>query len=147
MNDAPASRTAATNQIFAVVTGVDNATVGQSTAVDSNVPTGAIVKYIEFQLAMQNLVNVAAFAHVTIQYKLANQNNVSPNVVGGNPQRNQVLHQDLFCIGQNQNVNRTYKFKIPKKFQRVREGMIWQLVWQGDQIHTAAAQAIYKFYR
>ncbi len=147
INHAPASIAAASNNILEASTGEENAVVGQTSPVDVDVPTGAVIKYIEFQISLNNIVENPAFAHVLIMQKLSGQGNLSPNVVGGNPLRNQVFHQDLFAVAANQNVNRVYKFKVPKKFQRVREGATWQLIMQCNQAVSMAGQFIYKFYR
>lgn len=147
INVAPASVGAATNNLNTFIVGTDSVAAGQTSAVDTAVPTGSIVKYVEIHFGAQNLVNVAAFMHVAIQFLRSGQVNVSPNVVGGNPQRNQVIHQDMYTVGMNQNVNRVYKVKIPKRFQRIQEGTIWRCIAQCDQISTQACQIIYKFYR
>ncbi len=147
INDAPASVAAGVLNQHIATQGVDSVAAGQTTAIDFQVPTGAVIKYIEWQLAIQNLVNVAAFAHIAIYHQHSGQGTINPNVVGGNPLRNQIFHQSLFCVGQNQNVNRVFKFKVPKKFQRVREGDLWKLLIIVDQISTQVGQTIYKFYR
>lgn len=147
INHAPASITAGTSTNYATSLGTDSVAAGQTSAIDTAVPTGAVIKAIEFQYAIQNLVNVAAFAWLVIQRTDNGQTRIAPDVVGGNPQRNQVLHQELFSVGQNQNVNRKILLKIPSKFQRVKEGSQWTMSVKCDQVHTAAAQIIYKFYR
>lgn len=147
LNFAPVSTAAAAVTNFSASVGQDSVAAGQTTVTDPNVPTGSLIKYIEVQLALQNLVNIAGFAHVVMQRIESGQTRVVPNAVGGNPQRNQVLHQELFCVGQNQNVNRTLRFKVPPKFQRVKEGSQWQYTLTCDVIHTPACQIIYKFYR
>lgn len=147
INHAGASRAAATNIILACSTGVDSVAAGQSGPTDVQVPTGSLIKYIEFQMSFYNGTNAAVFVHLTIQRIHEGQTPISPLLVGGDPQRNQVFHQDLFNIGQLQNVNRKYRFKVPKKYQRVREGDKWQLVYQGDVVHSSVGQFIYKFYR
>ena len=147
INHAPASVAASTSSNYDASIGVDSVAAGQTSAIDTDVPTGAVIKYIEWQIAIQNLVNVAAFCWLTVQRLDTGQTVVNPQVVGGNPLRNQVFHQELFCVGQNQNVNRKIKFKVPKKFQRVKDGSEWLVRLQVDQISTQAAQVIYKFYR
>lgn len=147
INVAPASVAAGANNLNTFIIGTDSTAAGQTSAIDGAVPTGSIVKYVTIQLASQNLVNVASFQHVALQFLRSGQVNVSPNVVGGNPQRNQVIMQDMYCVGQNQNVNRTYRVKIPKRFQRIQEGTIWRCITQCDTISTQATQIIYKFYR
>ncbi len=147
INEAPASTAAGTNRLFTAANGVDSVAAGQTSPTDPAVPTGSIIKYIEWQLTVGNSTLANVFVHVAIQYLLAGQGNVSPNVVGGNNQRNQVLFQDMFACQQSQNTNRKYKFKIPKQFQRLREGMFWRMVVQADLLTSSAGQIIYKFYR
>ncbi len=147
INEAPASTAAGINRQFIAATGVDSVAAGQTSAIDNQVPTGSIIKYILFELTVGNSTLANVFAHVAIQYLLTGQGNVSPNIVGGSGQRNQVLHQDMFAVQQSQNTNRQYKFKIPKKFQRLREGMSWRLILQADLLTSSAGQIIYKFYR
>ncbi len=147
INTGPSSRPATTKVDFDVSKGVDSVAAGQISAVDVDVPTGSVIKGFEVQYCVQNLVNVAAFLHVSIQQLRANQLSIDPRVVGGDPQRNQVFWQRVYCIGQNQNVNIIKRFKIPPKFQRVRDGDEWVLTVISSQVYTDTYQAIYKFYR
>ncbi len=133
------------NIIFAQ--GTENATVGQNNATDGAVPTGAIIKYVEVQFNCINIVAGACFINTSLQYKLVGQNFVDPGIIGGNKQRNQVIHQQYYSAGENQSTSRTFKFKIPKRFQRVREGMDWSFTWSNSATVSAGAQVIYKFYR
>ncbi len=50
-------------------------------------------------------------------------------------------------LGQDQNSNFLINFKVPKRVQRMREGDIWQIVYQTDTVFASATQVIYKFYR
>ncbi len=147
INHAPASHTAATNISFNLTTGVDSVAAGQTSPTDVNVPTGALVKYIEIQFAAGNSTATPLFLHTAIEQLLSGQALVPPNAVGGNPLRNQVFHQTLYQIGERESFNRVFKFKIPPKFQRVREGTSWRLIVTGDVVWNSAVQAIYKFYR
>lgn len=147
INDAPASRASATVIPFIVVQGVDSVAAGQTTATDVQVPTGSVIKAIEFQYTVANLVSIASNHWISIQHLRSGQTRIAPNAVGGNPQRNQVHFQKLFNVGKDQNSNHTIKFLIPKKYQRVREGDSWEFVAYGDTIHTSGIQVIYKFYR
>ncbi len=130
-----------------LVDGKDSVAAGQTSATDAEVPTGSIVKFIEIQFACSNLVSVACYVNCTIQYSLATQNTINPDAVGGNAQRNQVLHQDLFVVGADQNSTHKFRFKIPKKYQRVREGVAWKLTWANSATVNRKVQVIYKFYR
>lgn len=145
-NVSPASVSAGTQTNHIMTFGVDNY-AGPTAGQNYQVPTGAVVKYIDVQVALQNLVNIASFAWVTIQHMRSGQSPVDAQSVGGNAQRNQVHLQLQRCIGQNQNVNLHLKFKVPRKFQRVREGDVWYITTKSDTIRTEAVQFIYKFYR
>lgn len=135
------------NNIEQVITGTDSATSGQTSATDAVVPTGSIVKFIEVQFAVNNSVAVPAYITCSLQYKLGGQSFIDPSIAGGSNQRNQIMHMDLFSIGQDQNSTHKFKFKIPKGFQRLREGMAWALVWNNSVTVNRRILVIYKFYR
>ncbi len=130
-----------------VATGTDSVAAGQTSATDVAVPTGSIIKYFEIQYACSNLVSTPCYVNCTIQYLLDGQTVIDPFAVGGSPQRNQVLHMDLFAVGADQNSTHKFKFKVPAKFQRLREGMIWLLVVKNTASINRNCQIIYKFYR
>ncbi len=146
LNEAPASVSAGTN-VFTLVNGVDSIPAGQTTVTDAQVPTGSQVRFIEIQHAVGNLAESAAFVHVAIEMILADQSVIPANTVGGSNKRNQVFLQAMFQMGHDQSNSRTYKFKIPRKYWRIREGMTWQFIWTNDATVSSAIQAIYKFYR
>ncbi len=133
-----------TNQFL--VQGTDNISPTQSSQTDGTVPTGSIVKYIEVQFAISNLVSTPCYITCSLQYTLAGQSPKDPVSIGGNNQRNQVLHMDMYSVGANQNSNHKFRFKIPKKFQRVREGMNWALTWATNVTVNNQTLVIYKFY-
>jgi len=144
LNFAEASFVAGTNTELLVL-GVDGIAPSQGTATDANVPTGARVKYIEIQFPVTNAVDQTAYINCSLQFLLSTQAIVGPDAVGGNPQRNQVLHQELFSVGFNQNSTHKFKLKIPNRFQRLKEGMSWILVWSNSNTINRRVQAIYKF--
>lgn len=146
LNQAPTSESVTTHELN-LSTGTDSVAAGQTSATDAAVPTGSIIKYFEIQYSCANLVSVALFLHMSIQQTRSGQIAIAPNAVGGDPQRNQVHFLKMSQIGKDQNANYIFRFKIPKKFQRVREGDNWKFVWANDQICTDALQVIYKFYR
>ncbi len=147
INVAPASVGAGNNDVIAIATGTDALAAGQTGPTDGAVPTGSLIKFIDIMHCRQNLVLVATFLHWSLQYIVAGQAVVASNVIGGNPQRNQVIRQGMVAVGKDQNVNVRVRIKIPKKFQRLREGMGWRFVSEADQITTAVSQVIYKFYQ
>ncbi len=130
-----------------MIIGKDSQTGEQVNATDSAVPTGSVVKYVEIQIAMNNPVDTPIYINCSIQYTLDGQNVIDPDQVGGSLQRNQVLHQDLYSVGANQNSTHKFKFKIPKRYQRIRAGTEWKLVWSTNGTVNRTVQMIYKFYR
>ncbi len=147
LNFAPTSRAAGSEISQVLATGTDSVAAGQTGVIDSAVPTGSIIKAFIIQYSMANLVNIALFHHITVQHLRSGQTPLASNVVGGSPQRNQVHKQFLKQTGGTQTMNLQFIFKIPKKFQRVRDGDRWMFSYQGSQVYTDALQVIYKFYR
>jgi len=146
LNFAPVSQAAGSRDIILVI-GQDSVAAGQTGPIEPNVPTGSIVKFVDISLSFGQIVGGAVFAHCSIQLLHSGQTSIPSNIIGGNPQRNQVMHQFMYSIGINQNFNRTIKFKVPKKFQRIREGDFWVFEITSSNTLTQALQVIYKFYR
>ncbi len=147
LNFAPASLGAG-KEDHLLVDGKDSTTSGQTGPTDANVPTGSIITSILIQQSYSNLAATARYINTSVQMLLGGQaNTVASTAVGGNDQRNQVFHQELFNVGEAQNANRSYLFKVPKKYQRLREGMKWLFTYNADGTHTRSVQVIYKFYR
>ncbi len=145
IQNAPASTVAGVVN-HPLVVGVDNYT-GPSAA-NNEVPTGAVVTGFDIQVASQNnLASSAIFLWASIQHTRSGQSPLDPRSLGGNPQRNQTFRQRLLILGVGQNSNLYWKFRIPKKFQRVREGDQWILTLNADGTTIRASQIIYKFYR
>ncbi len=147
LNFAPASRAAGANITASISVGQDSVAAGQISTNDPNVPTGSIIKFFEIQWSLGNLTDGNNFLHCTIQRTHSGQSTIAANVVGGSPQRNQVFMQRSFQLGDRQSGSRTYRFKVPKKFQRVREGDAWFFTRTGNAVYTDALQVIFKFYR
>ncbi len=123
--------------------GVDSIAIGQTGPTDANVPTGSRITSILIKLAASNVISIQSFMHITVQHLHSGQGTISPLVVGGNPQRNQVHHQDLRNMSVQSNFNYSYLFRIPKKYQRMREGDSWSFTYACDQIWTDVSQIIY----
>ncbi len=143
INSGQASVTSGKNNETLAV-GTDAIAPGQSTVTDPAVPTGSRIRYFEVQFVIVNLTAGAAFTNCTLQYVLTGQGSVDPNLAGGHAQRNQILHMDMFSAGPDQNSNHKFRFKVPPKFQRIREGMQWLLVWNCSATVTRIVQTIYK---
>jgi len=144
INFAPVSAGAGAQQDILIATGADGIALGQTGPTDANIPTGSKIKWILIQYTLVNLAAVFCHANITMQYLLSGQTAISPILVGGNPQRNQVLLQGSRGIGQGQNETWTIMFKIPPKYQRMREGMAWMFSTQANVAVSQAIQIIYK---
>ncbi len=142
LNYAPASIGAATTS-YLLVHGVDSIAPGQGGVTDSTVPTGCTIKRIVVQMPVANLAAAACIFHVAVQFTLQSQTAIAANVVGGNPQRNQVIHQSCRSLGQGQNGSLSYVIKVPKQFQRVKEDMKWFYTVTSSATSTQAMQVIY----
>ncbi len=147
INIAPTGRGAGTTVHQILSEGKDSITSGQVTASDTDVPTGSIIKFITIQYAVQNLADATHFQHIALSRFHAGQTLGSPDAIGGSDVRNQTLHQELYGVGWNQNANRTFRFKIPPKYQRVRAGDRWYLTRKGSTAWSDCIQIIYKFYQ
>ncbi len=127
-----------------LVIGVDSIAIGQTSATDANCPTGARISFIEVQMPITNAVDQTAYINCSLQYTLVGQTGTDPDAVGGSKQRNQVMHQELFSVGFNQNSTHKFKLKVPRQFQRIREGMSWILTWSNSNTVNRRLQVIYK---
>ncbi len=143
--DGPASRAAATNISHVLVLGVDNYT-GPSAA-NSEVPTGAKVFGILILASFTNLVSISALLHFNVMAIRSGVAAPTPGAIGGSPNRNMVIFTDMKFLGKDQNNNVRLFVKIPKQYQRIREGDQIFLSYRADTVFASATQAIYKFYR
>ncbi len=146
LNDAPVSSTGGTTKQFTLVTGQDGiAQTGSPT--DNNVSTGSVIKGFNIQASFANLANTAGFVNCCIMRLDAEQTNISPDAVGGDSRRNQVFYQRLISISQGTSVNLNINFKIPKRFQRVREATVWRFLWKNTETVSYSGLCIYKTFR
>lgn len=128
-----------------IIQGVDGVSPGQGGVVDGTVPTGCQVKGIVIQGGWHESANQANVLHWTIQLLRGSQvNPVHPQLVGGDVQRNQVFKQGCRFIEQSTSNNQNFYFKIPKGFQRIRDGDRWVLSWISDNSLVRVAQYIFK---
>ncbi len=142
---APVTLAAATKTDFQISAGLDN--YAGPTASNLEVPTGALIKAIIIQASAVNVAAGASFIHFTLQNVLSGQSTLDPVSVGGNPNRNEVHKHLLRASGENQNINVDFVYKVPAKFQRVKEGAKWHIVMHATQPAVFAMNVIYKFYR
>ncbi len=135
------------NTTYILSKGVDSVAAGQTGVIDPDVPTGSVIKSFMIMICPLNITSNSTLWHMSIQLLRSGQTSISPDVVGGNPQRNQVFKQLLRILGKDQNSNVYMNFKIPSKYQRVREGDQWIFNTLGTNSYSQGAKVIYKFYR
>ncbi len=147
LNFAPSSHGAGTKVDAVLSLGTDSVAAGQTGATDAAVPTGSIITEFIIQFGVANLAAVSCFQHISVQRLDTTQVTIAPNVTGGSPQRNQVMFMGMRSIGEGQNMNWELRYKVPKKYQRVREGSFWVFTTLATVATTDSIQVIYKFYR
>ncbi len=144
LNFAPSSHGAGVIVDNQLCLGTDAIAIGQTTPTDATVPTGSIIESFVVQYGAVNLSAISCFHHYAMQYTIGSQSLfVPPNLVGGNNQRNQVIKQNQHSMGQGQNYNVILRFKIPRKFQRIKEGMRWTFSSVATSAITDSIQVIY----
>ncbi len=145
LNFAPTSHGAGVQVDNILVQGVDSVSPNQGSPTDPIVPTGSIITSFTIMYSAVNLAAAANFSHWVIQYTIGSQSLFVPcNLIGGNNQRNQVMKSGMSSMGEQQNYNVKLNFKIPKMFQRVKEGMFWTFSVLGTAAYTDSLQVIYK---
>lgn len=125
-------------------TGVDSIAIGQTGVTDGNIPTGARIKSVTVLFSAVNLVAAACFITGSLQYAVSGQTFIDPQTPGGQPQRSNILKTIQKAAGLSQSVDITRTFKIPKKFQRIKEGMNWGFTWATNATVSAQVCVIYK---
>ncbi len=133
-----------TNDIL--VTGADSLSPGQANQTDGLVPTGSNLKLLDIQFNMINTSQQTVSIVMSLQHLRAGQSAIDPRIQGGNPQRNQVHFTKSLFVGENQQVNTHIRFRVPNKFQRVREGDVWAWTYVTDNPVETQNLVIYKFF-
>ncbi len=130
-----------------IMTGTDNASLGQTSSIDVAIPVGAKVAKIEMFMPKVNLGSgTANFIHWTIQRVLTGQAVINPIVAGGNPLRKNILLSGVLGLGAGQNNGLHIKFTIPPKFQRIGDGDSWIIVNNNGLAVSTLYQFIYKVF-
>ncbi len=147
LNFAPTSHASGLKVDSVLSLGTDSVAAGQTGPTDAAVPTGSVITEFVIQFAVSNLAAASCFQHISMQRLDTTQITISPNVTGGSPQRNQVMFMGMRSVGKEQNMNWEFRYKVPKKYQRVREGSFWVFTTLATAATTDSVQVIYKFYR
>ncbi len=130
-----------------ITKGVDSLAIGQTGPSDADVPTGWKIRGVRVQAGFGNQsTTIAMHVGVCIQYRLSGQTaTVDPLAQGGHAQRNQVIKSWMFVLAPQEHRNIDTYVKIPKQFQRIKEGMIWTFAHSSAGVtRTYADQLIYK---
>ncbi len=127
--------------------GVDNATLGQSSVTDIDVPTGCKISKFEMWMPKVNLgAGTANFIDWTIQRTNTGQAVVNPVTAGGNPLRSNIMLSGVLGLGAGQNNQLHVSFKIPPKFQRIQDSQVWSVVNNNGLAVSTKYQFIYKVF-
>ncbi len=144
---ASASNTGGTQALEQITIGTDDFAGGQTSSVDKRVPTGAVIKEIHVFASFVNLSAVANFLNWGIQILRTNQTASQILAWGGDAKRNQILLVGQRSLGESQSVNVNIVFKIPRMFQRVREGDTWNFIRIGSATWSDQLCFLLKYYR
>jgi len=131
---------------FVMAKGVDNATLGQVSVVDVDVPTGGKIKLLDIRISYASLTNVATFVHWTIQHLEAQQSSIDPLAVGGSSRRKNVMLSGIKSVGFNQNSDMHIRYKIPKSMWRMADDVQWLFVTNSTQVFTTVKEVVYKVF-
>ncbi len=131
---------------FELAKGVDDETLGQTNGQDTSVPTGVKIKQFNIMSCWGSITGVSTFLHWSIQRLSSSQNAIDPTAVGGNALRTNVMMQGMSCIGDRQNATVDIKYKVPKKFWRIRDGDRWMFTTKSSTNVDTVKQCIYKVF-
>ncbi len=134
-------------QVFQMALGVDGTTMSQTGVTDTSVPSGAKITKLDIRVSYSNLASLSAFVHWAIELRLSGQASINPITVGGSPLRTIVMLSGVKSVGDNQNQDIHIVYKIPPKFQRMKDGMQWQWTANLGQLMQTVKQVVYKVYQ
>lgn len=137
---------AATVSAVNLVTAVDDFTGAAAT-----VPTGATVKSVYLFVQILPTAGTANVDWYIWKNPAGALTPAVPGVVGGNPMRRYVMHEEKGIPGNAADgaYPLTFKgvIKIPRGRQRFGEGDVLQIRLRGADIYNACVKCIYKFYQ
>ncbi len=131
-----------------IASGKDDETLGQTSVTDISVPTGSKIAQIEIWMPKVNLgAGTANFITWSIQRTQSGQSVVDPIIQAGNPLRRNVMLTGKLGLGAGQNNNLHIKYKLPKKYQRIGEGDVWNIVNNNGLAVSTEYMFIYKVWQ
>ncbi len=135
-------------QAITIYKGKDEETLGQTGVNDTDVPTGSKVTQVELFMPKVNLgAATANFVTWSIQRTQTGQAVVDPILQAGNPLRRNVMLTGKLGLGAGQNNNLHIKYKIPKKYQRVGDGDVWNIVNNNNLAVSTEYMFIFKVFQ
>ncbi len=131
-----------------IAKGVDNIVMGQTTVSSVDVPTGSKIVQFDIRMPKVSLASGASnFINWSIQRTRSGQSVVNPATMGGNPLRRNVMLSGLIGLGEGQNNSLHVIYKVPKTFQRVADGDVWNIVNNNANTVFTAYQFMYKVWQ
>ncbi len=128
--------------------GKDEETLGQTGVNDKDVPTGSRIVQVEIWMPKVNLgAATANFVTWSIQRTQTGQSVVDPILQAGNALRRNVMLTGKLGLGAGQNNNLHVKYKIPKKYQRIGDGDVWNIVNNNTLEVSTEYMFIYKVWQ
>ncbi len=143
---ASASETGSTRIDFILCEGKDNTTLGQTSVVDVDVPTGSKIKLFDIRANYANLANVAVFIHWTIQHLPADVEPVDPTLAGGDSRRKNIMLSGIRSVGLNQNSDIHIRYKVPKSMMRMADEGRWTYTTNATNVMTSIKEVVYKVF-
>jgi len=130
-----------------ICTGTDNATLGQTGVTDVAVPTGSKIVLFDIRMPKVNLgAATANFIHWSLQITKSGQSVVNPIGQSGNPLRTNVMLSGVLGLGAGQNNSLHIRYKVPKRFQRIKDGDVWNIVNNNGLAVSAIYEFVYKVF-
>ncbi len=142
------SSEAAGIQAITMAKGTDAQTLGQSGPTAFNVPVGSKITLFDIRMPKVNLgAGTANFIHWSIQRTLTGQSVLNPISSGGSPLRKNIMLSGVLGLGAGQNNSLHIRYKVPKRFQRMGDGDVWQIVNNNGLACSTIYEFVYKVFQ
>ncbi len=135
-------------EVVSFASGQDNTTLGQTGATDKAIPVGSKVVLFDIRMPKVNLgAGTANFIHWSIQRTVSGQSVINPISASGNALRKNILLSGVVGLGAGQNNSLHVRYKVPKKFQRIGDGDVWQIVNNNGLAVSTIYEIVYKVFQ
>ncbi len=134
-------------QAHTMASGKDLGVLGQTGVTDAEVPVGAKIVLFDIRMPKVNLgAGTANFIHWSIQRTEVGQAIQNPITAGGDPKRTNILLSGVIGLGAGQNNSLHIRYKVPKRYQRIKDGNVWSLVMNNGLAVSAIYEIVYKVF-